>query len=177
MSIKLTTSDYDVELEESKFFGEILLPEKWLMDDIFSPDEMFLCQINLEQVYEQVGKTMLKESGILYFFIDYKKRPQAVCRYYDGEVDAYTCFNEDWESDYDVINPWAIDFSLGEGDIAMLCRDENVPEDCIALLKFSADKTEIDFMAGTNNTIYFLISLDDLKKGNYDKTYLKIVKN
>ena len=69
MSIKLTTSDYDVELEESKFFGEILLPEKWLMDDIFSPDEMFLCQINLEQVYEQVGKTMLKESGILYFLI------------------------------------------------------------------------------------------------------------
>ncbi len=177
MSIKITVNDVDAELDQSKFFGEILLPEKWLEDDVFSPEEMFLCQLNLSEVYESVGKTMLPESGMLYFFIDYQKNPQAVVRYFDGEADAYTMFNEDWEGDYDVYTEWPMEFSLqaSDKDTAMLIKDENVGEGEVALLRYVSNSLDVDFLSDSECVMYFMISEKDLREGNFSKVYLKTV--
>ena len=55
MGIKLIIDEYQTELDDSKFFGEILLPNEWLEENVFSPTEMFLCQINLEQLFDEMG--------------------------------------------------------------------------------------------------------------------------
>lgn len=196
MSVKLIIKDEDCELDQSKFFGEILLPEKWLMENVFSPDEMFLCQINLENLYEKVGKTYLPESGMLYFFIDYKKKPMAVVRYCNEEADAYTCFNEDWEGDYDVLTEWALDYELcnsndnggektgngftlykgGKKDFSeMLCKEDFLPDDEIALLKFTPNTSEMDFMSDEEKLMYFIIKIEDLKKLDFSNVILKMI--
>lgn len=198
MSVKLIIKDEDCDIEQSKFFGEILLPEKWLLDDVFSPDELFLCQINLDDLASAVGKTLLPDHGMLYFFIDYKKKPQAVVRYFDGDADAYTLFNEDWEGDYDVITEWAIDFSsrldkslfrLEKGAgvqskntfsarddfSAMLVKDENVESGEIAILKYAPDTSDLDFLSGTNKTVYFIMKESALKQSDFSSVTLKIV--
>lgn len=177
MSVKITVKDCDCDLEDSKFFGDVLLPEKWLLNDVFSPDELFFCQINLEVLYESVGKTALPERGMLYFFIDYKKKPQAVVRYFDGEVDAYTSFNEDWEGDYDVYTDWNMDFSLADGDNVMLFKDENIADGEIGLLRYIPDTTFMDFMANTETALYFVIEEEDLRKSDFSKVKLKFIKN
>lgn len=198
MSVKLIIKDEDCDIEQSKFFGEILLPEQWLLDDVFSPDELFLCQINLDDLASAVGKTLLPDHGMLYFFIDYKKKPQAVVRYFDGEADAYTLFNEDWEGDYDVTTEWAIDFSsfldkslfrLEQGACvqnkndfsargeftAMLVKDENVESGEIAILKYVPDSSDLDFLSGTKNTLYFIMEESALKRLDFSSVTLKIV--
>lgn len=198
MSVKLIIKDEDCDLEQSKFFGEILLPEKWLLEDEFSPDELFLCQINLDDLASAVGKTLLPDHGMLYFFIDYAKKPQAVVRYYDGEADAYTSFNEDWEGDYDVVTEWAIDFSsfldkssfrLEKGEnlkdendflkrenfTAMLVKDENVENGEIAILKYVPDASDIDFLSGTKKTLYFIMKESALKEFDFSSVILKLV--
>lgn len=177
MSIKITVKDQDAEMDQSKFFGEILLPEKWLEDDVFSPEEMFFCQLNLTEVYEAIGKTMLPESGTLYFFIDYKKNPQAVVRYYEGEADAYTAFNEDLESNYDVFTEWPMEFTANaqKGDSALLCKDENVPDGEVALIKYLSNSLDLDFLEDKNCALYFLISEKDLILKNFTNVTLKFV--
>lgn len=173
MSVKITVRDEDCDIEVSKFFGEILLPEEWLEKDVFAPEELYLCQINLQEVYESVGKTLLPESGLLYFFIDYtEKKPKAVVRYYDGEADAYTMFNEDWEGDYDVYTEWPMTFELGNDGTALLCKDENVNDGEVALLRYLPSSIDIDFLSDGETSLYFIISEDDLKKGNFNKVRL-----
>lgn len=177
MSIKLTIKDEDTDLEDSKFFGDALFPESWLEDDIFSPDEMFFCQINLTELYESVGKTVLPESGLIYFFIDYGKKTTAKVRYFDGEADAYTAFNEDYECDYDVFTDWKIEFSSGGGDgTALLATDENVEPGSIALLRYCPKDSPLDFMSESGLNIYFIITSDDLKNRRFENAVIKFVK-
>lgn len=176
MSIKLIIDQYDTELEESKFFGDILLPEAWLEDNVFSSDEMFLCQINLDDLYENFGRTLLPKRGMLYFFIDYAKRTVARVRYTDGEIDAYTCFNEDWEGDYDVITSCSVEFSDGDTGTAMLVKDENVADGKICLLRYDPAHEEfIDFMQDTDSVLYFLIDEKDLLNKDFSRVELKVV--
>ena len=168
MSVKITVKDADCDMEASKFFGEILLPEEWLEKNVFAPEELYFCQINLQEVYEAVGKTLLPETGMLYFFIDYtRKKPEAVVRYYDGEPDAYTMFNEDWETDYDVYTEWPMFFELADGGAALLCKDEKVSDDEIALLKYDPKSLGIDFLHESEKCLYFIISVNDLKNADF----------
>lgn len=176
MSVKIIINDVDCDIENSKFFGDMLLPEKWLIDDVFSPDEMFLCQINLEELSDAVGKTLLPDSGMLYFFIDYKKKPLAVVRYFDGEADAYTCFNEDWDADFDVYEDWLITFDskVDEEGSKLLYRDASIGEDEIALLVYDPSSSPMDFMAGKDKKLYFIVKVADLKNRNFSNVKLKI---
>lgn len=176
MSVKIIISDVDCDIEDSKFFGDMLLPEKWLIDDVFSPDEMFLCQINLEELSDAVGKTLLPDTGMLYFFIDYKKKPLAVVRYFDGEADAYTCFNEDWEDDFDVYEDWQITFDslADEEGSKLLSRNAPIEEDEIALLVYDPSSSPMDFMAGKDKKLYFVMKVTELKKHDFSNVKLKI---
>ncbi len=92
--MKITAINKECEIEDSKLFGEVYLPDEWLENDIFSPFEFFLCQINLEE-FKLEG---LPSKGYLYFFIEAisltEKKMKAKVRYYENEPDAYTDFND-----------------------------------------------------------------------------------
>ena len=99
MSVKIKRGRF-ADLDESKFFGEILLPEEWLKNDIFGENEIFLCQIKLEDVAVLDKGNLLPKSGTLYFFIDESVTPvKGIVRYFDGVADAYTDFNEGFEDE------------------------------------------------------------------------------
>ena len=90
MSVKIKTGGVS-DLDASKFFGEILLPEKWLKDGIFGETEIFFCQINLEDFSSYDVGNLLPHEGMLYFFLDLEKVPaEGIVRYYDGLPEAYT---------------------------------------------------------------------------------------
>ena len=176
MGIKLVIDEYQTELDDSKFFGEILLPNEWLEKNVFSPDELFLCQINLEQLYDEYGETILPKTGMLYFFLDYGKKLCAKVRYFDGELDGYTCFNEDWEADFDFVTDLSIEFEAGNDGIVLLPDEANKFDDDVCLFKLDTSKEDLlacDFYKG--KTLYFVIDKQSLKNKNFENAVLKIV--
>lgn len=176
MGVKLIIDEYQTELDDSKFFGEILLPNAWLEENVFSPTEMFLCQINLEQLYTEIGETLLPKTGILYFFIDYGKKLTAKVRYFDGDLDGYTCFNEDWEDDFDAITDLSVEFAHGEDGVVLLANTQDLFGDDVCLLKVNtADEDVLDINLAPNKTLYFMIDKKALLSRNFDKVVLKIL--
>ena len=57
--------------KSSKYLGLPSIPESWIEDEnLFEEDDMFLCQINLEDLIE--FSVPITKLGILYFFINLK---------------------------------------------------------------------------------------------------------
>ena len=175
MSIKIKVGDF-ADLNTSKFFGEILLPESWLKDGIFGESEIFFCQINLEDLSPYDVGNLLPHEGMLYFFLDLDKAPaEAIVRYYSGLPEAYTDFNEEVDSDYDLETEVPIAFeAVADKNTAMLCRDEKVYENEVCLLRFCPREfPEIDFLNDINGKVYFVIEKESLK--NRDFSAVKLV--
>ena len=71
---------------QSKFFGSPAVPNSW--KDTFPDDEVFICQIRLEDLVQFESEHMLPQTGYLYFFVrteGNKLTPHIM--YYDGEPD------------------------------------------------------------------------------------------
>lgn len=83
----------------SQLFGEVDLPDEWLENDVFSPCEFFLCKIDLSVF----GGGGLPSEGLLYVFVDMPstlKKAKAKIRFFDGEPDARTDFNDGFFDEY-----------------------------------------------------------------------------
>lgn len=163
----------ETELEDSKFYGEIALPEKWLEQNVFGAEEMFVCQIRADMLNRVQRGALPFENGTLFFFIDLKKAPyKAIVRYFDGDMEAYCCFNEEMESEVDVLTPLAIDFTDSPDGASgrMLFTDSNT-DGLLCLLKIDYD--EDDPVLPFNGDVYFLISPEDFEKGNFHNVKFK----
>ncbi len=175
MSVKIKTGGF-ADLDASKFFGEILLPEKWLKDGIFGETEIFFCQINLEDFSSYDVGNLLPHEGMLYFFLDLEKVPaEGIVRYFDGLPEAYTDFNEEADAGYDVETELPIVFEQGADEkTAMLCHDEKVFDNEVCLLRFCPREfEELDFLSDIDGNVYFVIDKDSLKKCDF--TAVKLV--
>ncbi len=163
------------ELDESKFFGEILMPNEWFEKDIFSLDELFICQINLSELTDNDILSILPQTGTLFFFIDMKKAPyKSIIRYYDGELDAYTSFNDDFESDINVIDEIGISFDNNtKGDIELLSEDKIEGYDT-CLLKICQDMD--DLLLPINGDVYIYVNKKDILKKDFSSSKLVIKK-
>ena len=169
MSIKIKAGDF-ADLDESKFFGEIVLPEKWLKDDVFGEDEIFLCQIKLEDVAVYDRANHLPKSGTLYFFLDGgSATTKGVVRYFCGVADAYTDFNEGFEEYEEDEIPIEISDCDEPTGSAMLCRDEKLLDNEICLLRIDANELGIEFLKDAGGMLYFAIDKDDLKRKDFSK--------
>lgn len=166
MSIKIKAGEF-ADIDESKFFGEILLPEKWLKDDIFGEEEIFLCQIKLEDIAVFDKANLLPKSGTLYFFLDESfGKAKGKVRYFDGVADAYTDFNEGYEDCEEEIPVLFEDCDNPTGS-AMLCRDEKVLDSEVCLLRIDADELGIEFLKDAGGMLYFTIEKDALRKKDF----------
>jgi hypothetical protein len=155
----------DVELEESKLFGEVYLPNAWLEDDCFSPFEFFVAQINLAEITSEY----LPSKGYLYFFIEAysftKNKMKARVRYSAEEPDAYTDFNDGF---FDV-DPE--ECALLKNSLGLL----NFIEDCgeqIALLTIPSQYLPEEIEC---EKLSFLINLIDLKELRFDNCSLVFI--
>ncbi len=175
MSIKIKLKVGEYELDKSKFFGETLMPEIWLKQDIFEETEVFFCHINLEEASQFDSQNLLPKTGHLFFFIDFEKTPvKAVVRYYGGELDATANFNECIDCDYEVEEGYQIEFSKGEGETTSLFAPYKKLKDSeVCLLSFYPDEfVELDFLKGDAKAIHFIIEKTSLMKKDFASVLL-----
>lgn len=152
----------EVELEESKIFGDVYLPESWLMEDVFSPYEFFLSQINLEDFFED-------KKGYLYFFVEayslskLKMKPKV--RFYEGEPDSYTEFNEGFFDE----DPEC--FAIKKESIGTLNIFEET-ENTFLLLEIPSNFLPFDINCAK---IAFYMQKDDFLKNDYTNVSLVFI--
>ena len=163
--MKLLAINRKTEIEESKLYGEVYLPDEWLEKDIFSPFEFFLAQINLSEIKSE----LLDCEGYLYFFIEAynfsQTKLKAKVRYFAGEPDAYTDFNDGYfETDLN-------EYALIQESIGTLNYMEVVNEQ-VVLLEIP---TELLPFASTCKKIQFVVELNELKVRNFDNIRLVFV--
>lgn len=166
--------EFETDLEQSKFFGEISLPERFLSSDEFSPDEMFVCQINLSEVRLYFKDFLLPSVGRLLFFIDLKKK-RPIVRYINEECEAYTSFNDDLDFDIDYSEELTLSFSDKSDYTAgeMLFSDEKC-DGLVCLLKVYHFLDEP--LLPLDGSAYFLIDENDLRRFDFSNIKLKIIK-
>lgn len=166
----------------SCFFGSPDLPLEYL--DIVKDDELFLAQINLEELRKVYNSSLLPNHGILYFFIglnDYR----GIVRHnihsvynerYFGRID----FNNEINGIDNYIKEYKIKFEYNKSDDKSFLLDEDfkspsmLPNDIILLQynqKYGPKILE------TEGLIQFVIDRDELIKGNYESVRLLIVRN
>lgn len=171
MAIKIKTDGKVVG--KSKFFGGIEIKDEWIEQDLFSPTDIFLCSIDLEEIKGYDADNLLPPKGKLLFFVDIDQTPATCKVLYLEEGDAYVEFNEDSECDYDVETEVPIIFESGSENTAMLIKDEKVFDGETCLLRFCpAEFDEIDFLSDVNGRLYFIIDNESLKARDFSKTKL-----
>ena len=163
--MKLMAINRETEIEESKLFGEVYLPETWLEEDVFSPFEFFLCQLDLASFDFE----FMPKRGYLYFFIEAtsltEKKLKPVVRYFDGEPDAYTDFNDGF-FDEEPKTFALVSESIGTLNIDCECGNQVcLLEITSALLPFEISTKKMKFLANKN----------DIDKNDYSKTSLVFV--
>ncbi len=158
----------------SKFFGEALVPESFLNGDEIALGEVFLCQINLEELKAVSKETPLPDSGFLYFFIDFDFSPAKGVVRYALSPDCVTPLNEGSELDYDVETEIPISFSIAEeAENGLFSSEKKLHDDEVCLLKFTPSTLgETDFLEDVDGSLLFVIKKVDLKNGAFDKAYL-----
>lgn len=160
--MKILAINQQTELEESKLFGEVYLPDTWLEEDIFSPFEFFVAQINLEQFKSEY----LPSKGYLYFFIEAysfsKNKMKAKVRYYAEEPDAYTDFNDGF-FDEEPEQYSLLQNSLGTLNFAEMDKNQ------FNLLVMPSNLLPVDLDC---EKIEFIIQLSDLKELKFENSSL-----
>ena len=163
--MKANAIKQECELESSKLFGEVYLPDEWLENDIFSLDEFFLCQLNLSEI----NCENLPKIGYLYFFIEttnFKKtKMRAIVRYFEGEPDAMTDFNDGlFEDDSEYYLQ-----ASNDGNV-LICEKNLNDNNLFDLLSLNSELLpfECDF-----NNVTFTINAEQLKNKNFSDCKLK----
>ena len=88
IGIKVKKAQPEYDLAASKFFGAPTVPYAWGED--FYDDEIFLCQIRLEDIAPLDNDNRLPHTGYLYVFLhteEGKYNLRADVRYFNGEPD------------------------------------------------------------------------------------------
>lgn len=98
--MKARVVDFD-ETYSSQLFGETEMPDEWLEKDVFAPCEFFLCKLDLAECGGGEAETLASD-GYLYIFVDMPSKigkARAIVRFFDGEPDACTDFNDGYFDD------------------------------------------------------------------------------
>lgn len=163
---------FDGEECASRLYGEAELPERWLDSGIFGAGEFYVGRIMLGDISS--AQNFFPKSGALFFFIDMQKSPySAIIRYFDGELDAATDFNDGFSS--------VEDFQTEIG-----LKPHDMPEECyITMLREAGDEIylltiespEGERLLPIDGTVSFAVKKSDLKRLNFSSARLVIQKN
>ena len=168
IGIRVHKKEGEQRLDASKFFGAPTIPLSWEND--FYEDEIFFCQIRLEDIKEYDTENKLPHKGYLYIFLDTEEGDyslRARVRYYDGKPElALLSFNETVEG-YEYLNEeWQMEFYDAEEDTPST-RLFGVPSDWNyedsppeLLLQFDPLDTSMGFLEFLDGFVYFFFGDD-----------------
>lgn len=175
MSLKIKRGEY-ADLDGSKLFGDVLMPEDWFENNVFGEDEVFLCQIKLEDIAEYDVARILPHEGTLYFFLDFSASlTKGIVRYSAANADAYTNFNDGVEDEYGLDDEIPLSFAAGNEGSCMLCRDEKTLENEVCLLRLFPKELGMEFLSEEGGGLYFTVDKEDLKRLDFSNVKAFIV--
>ena len=167
IKIKPAGDVYDVK--SSKFFGAPAIPREWL-DDRFTADEMFFCQIRLSDIATFDSENKLPHEGYLYVFLrtakgknnfelvlrDYNGEPNVVVEWFNEPVDGYAHLRSDYLMEFfEVEEGYAGTKLLGTPVNWSL---ETPPR---VLFQFNPKDTDAGFLEDLNGYLYLLFGEDE----------------
>lgn len=170
IGIKISPAGDFYDIKSSKFFGAPTVPREWL-DDRFSQDEMFFCQIRLSDIAMLDSENRLPHEGYLYVFLrtakgennlelvlrDYKGEPNVVLDWFNEPVDGYAYLRSDYLMEFfEVEEDYAGTKLLGIP--ANWSFDENPPK---VLFQFNPKDTDAGFLENVNGRLYLLFGKDE----------------
>ena len=164
IAMKLREAGDLYDIASSKFFGSPTVPKEWL-DQGFDEDEIFLCQIRLEDIAPFDMEERLPHKGYLYIFLKteegrYNLKP--IVRYYEGKPNVVIDFFNECVSEYShLIKDYLVEFCEVEEDEACtrlfgIPSDWNYSDDPPALLmQFDPLDCPADFLSEIDGFVYF----------------------
>ena len=163
----------EAEYEGSRFFGDPVVPEKWADKEPWLEDDIFMCQINLEDLKGFDTEGLLPEEGYLYFFADVSDgiiiHPILSLDEPDTIYEDCNMGFEDETSD-DIFTDWVIKFGKGNGSI--LSREG----DRIALLEFDPRHTQMDFLKGIGGRVRVSVTESELRSRDLSGAVTDVVR-
>ena len=159
----------EAEYEGSRFFGDPVVPEKWADKEPWAEDDIFMCQINLEDIDSE---GLLPESGYLYFFADISEDIEIHPILSTQEPDTiYEDCNMGFDEDtpYDIFTDWVIRF--GKGKHSVLSKEDGR----VVLLEFDPRHTQMDFMKDVKGRIRVSVTEEELSSGDLSGAVTEII--
>ena len=150
----------EAEYEGSRMFGDPVVPERWADKEPWTEDEIFMCQINLEDLDGYDTEGLLPPKGYLYFFADMTDGISIRPILSEDEPDTiYEDCNLGFdEVEGDIFTDWVIRF--GKGRSSILGRDGND----IILLDLDLRTTNVDFLKDIGGRVRVKVSADSLRR-------------
>lgn len=170
--------DDECELGSSHILGCPDVPSNWNDEAIFYNDEVFIGQINLQDISSE----LLPKEGILYFFFASLSNPfRGIVRYTNDlsnleriDFNLDVSFKANFEQEY------SVSFVDEPGNIEILgklpkFKNYKPSKDDVVLLKLNfVDYPNIDIFKDINEEICFLIKKEDLTNKKFDKAFLSL---
>lgn len=177
IGIKVKKAPKKYYLGASKFFGSPTIPLSWKND--FSNDQIFLCQINLEDIAHLDKSNELPPHGYLYIFlhtIDGYYNLKADVRYFDGEPElALHDFNAMVKNYQNFNDAYLMEFYQADND-ATCTRLLGEPSDWNyennppkLFLQFDPLDSDMGFLDFLDGFIYFFF---DKNKKDFNKIFI-----
>lgn len=158
----------DENIEQTKFFGSPIFPEKFLEKNNVENDFFFL-QINLNDL--NYISEFLPNKGMLYFFLDINENPIRPKVFYTTEelVEIYEDINEDFNME----NCKAMFIQENKKSTNVIL--ENEEENIITLISIDLEDVPQDFPKFNLNKgkVRFLIEKEHLVKRDFSNVTLK----
>ncbi len=161
-------------VDSGKFLGDPVLPSGGRWDRILGEDEVFLCQLRLEELAELDSQRLLPRSGWLWFFVDmdaYPYTPRVL--FAEEEPDeVQEDFNELWVPD--TKRSFGVSFTrICTGCQAVLlgsCTQEEVE-----LLRVDPKAAGLGIFTGIGGSLRFMIRRADLAEKTFASVWLEIL--
>ncbi|MCR5456755.1 MAG: DUF1963 domain-containing protein [Clostridiales bacterium] len=173
--LKISKADENHDFGTSKFLGYPVIPEEWEND--FDESELFLLQLNLEEIKDLDKDNLLPHKGYLYFFLDvsegvYNLKP--IVRYYDGEpVNVIDDFNSVVEGFEEFVEPYVVTFEEcdekegGTKLFGVISDQYYADEDRQLLLQFDPYDSDMGLFPTFDGMLFFFFDKKDPM--NFDK--------
>lgn len=180
-SIKLNfVENKDLKIYSSKYLGCPSIPKYWLNKDMFKENDIFICQINLEDLVEY--NIPINKTGILYFFINVEEKKCKV--FYEITKDLVEVEFNDSSFDENLSKEYKINFENnnnyyldGSKLFGIPANNEkfNKFED-VLLLQIDTLQDDNVFLSNEDLIFQFIIKKEDLTKKNFSNVELEIIK-
>lgn len=165
IGIKIKKAEGDTA-ERSKFFGAPTVPITWF--DQYGDNEIFFCQINLEDIVELDKENRLPHWGYLYVFLDTsngERHLKPVVRYSPDEPSVVISdFNESVKG-FEYTEEWLMEF-YEVGDSEDCTRLLGVPsnrsyeEASPLLMQFDPSDNDMGFLSDIDGFMYLFFGED-----------------